>query len=201
MRSPSVTTMKRTSFSGQLPRISRSRPRALIGRYMPRAARKIWRELLARLADRRRIDERHVGGRVRHQDRVEQRLVARLQVGQHEVFLQIVVEIGDLGMPARDLQFDRGDGGRQQAFEAVGAALHFGERRALVQTRVMKKLVSGSVIRCCSGHYHSPMRAWFRDGLESQPRSAIIRLVLAMARAGFSPFGQALVQFMIVWQR
>jgi hypothetical protein len=30
------------------------------------------------------------------------------------------------------------------------------------------------------------------------PRSAIIRLVLAMAFAGLSPFGQALVQFMIV---
>ena len=37
--------------------------------------------------------------------------------------------------------------------------------------------------------------------LYSQPRSAIIRLVLAIARAGLSPFGQALVQFMIVWQR
>ena len=27
------------------------------------------------------------------------------------------------------------------------------------------------------------------------------RLVLPIARAGFSPFGQVLVQFMIVWQR
>ena len=42
MRSPSVTTMKRTSFSGQLPRISASGRAALIGRYMPRAARKMW---------------------------------------------------------------------------------------------------------------------------------------------------------------
>ena len=47
-------------------------------------------EFLARLADRRRIDERHVGGRVRHQDRVIKRLVARLQIRQHEVLLQIV---------------------------------------------------------------------------------------------------------------
>jgi hypothetical protein len=38
------------------------------------------REFLACLADRRRVDERHVGGRVRHQDRVEQSLVARPQV-------------------------------------------------------------------------------------------------------------------------
>jgi hypothetical protein len=33
------------------------------------------------------------------------------------------------------------------------------------------------------------------------PRSAIIRLVLAIARAGLSPLGQVLVQFMMVWQR
>jgi len=42
MRSPSVTTMNRTSRSGQLARISSNRPRALIGKYMPRAERKIW---------------------------------------------------------------------------------------------------------------------------------------------------------------
>jgi hypothetical protein len=33
------------------------------------------------------------------------------------------------------------------------------------------------------------------------PRSAIIRFVLEMARAGLSPLGQVLVQFMMVWQR
>ena len=32
-------------------------------------------------------------------------------------------------------------------------------------------------------------------------RSSIIFLISAMAFAGFSPFGQVLVQFMIVWQR
>jgi hypothetical protein len=32
----------------------------------------------------------------------------------------------------------------------------------------------------------------------TQPRSAISRLVLEIARAGFSPFGQVLVQFMMV---
>ncbi len=37
-------------------------------------------ELLTSLADRRRVDERHIGGRVGHQDRIEQRLVAGLQV-------------------------------------------------------------------------------------------------------------------------
>ena len=42
MRSPSVTTMKRTSFSGQLESSLLSRPRAVIGKYMPRAWRKMW---------------------------------------------------------------------------------------------------------------------------------------------------------------
>src|SRR6516164_8660051 len=36
---------------------------------------------------------------------------------------------------------------------------------------------------------------------DAHPRSAIIFLVSAIARAGLSPFGQLLVQFMIVWQR
>jgi hypothetical protein len=40
-----------------------------------------------------------------------------------------------------------------------------------------------------------PRSAGTDDG---QPRSAIIRLVSAIARAGLSPFGQVLVQFMIV---
>ena len=35
----------------------------------------------------------------------------------------------------------------------------------------------------------------------NQSRSAIKRLVLEIARAGLSPFGQVLVQFMMVWQR
>jgi hypothetical protein len=42
MRSPSVTTMNRTSCSGQLLSNSLTRPRAEIGTYMPRVARKMW---------------------------------------------------------------------------------------------------------------------------------------------------------------
>ena len=105
-------------------------------------------ELLAGLADRRRIDERHVGGRIRHQDGVEERLVARLQIGQHQVLLQIVVEVGDLVVPARDLQFDWKYGGRQQAFETLGAAFRLGEGGSLVEARVMQKVVSaGTLLR------------------------------------------------------
>ena len=39
------------------------------------------------------------------------------------------------------------------------------------------------------------------DGPLYQPRSAISRLVSEIARAGLSPLGQVLVQFMMVWQR
>ena len=73
-------------------------------------------EFLARLADRRRVDQRHVGRRVGHQHGVKQGLVARLQIRQNEVFLQIVIEVGDLGVAACHLQVDVGDGRRQQPF-------------------------------------------------------------------------------------
>jgi hypothetical protein len=72
------------------------------------------REFLAGLADRRRIDERQIGRRIGHQHGIEQRLVARLQIGQHEIFQEIVIEIGDLGMAPCDLQLDLRDGRRQQ---------------------------------------------------------------------------------------
>jgi hypothetical protein len=103
-------------------------------------------ELLTRLPDRRRIDERQVRGRVGHHDRVEQRLVAGLQVCQNEILLQIAIEVGDLGVPARHLQLDIGDGGWQQAFETIRATLCGSERRAFVQPRVMKKLIAGEVL-------------------------------------------------------
>ena len=73
-------------------------------------------EFLAGLADRRRVDERHIGRRVGHQDRVEEVLVARLKVRKHQVFLQIVAEIGDLGVTPRNLQIDVCDSRRQQTF-------------------------------------------------------------------------------------
>jgi hypothetical protein len=60
-------------------------------------------EFLACLADRRSINDWHVSRRVGHQDRVVERLVPRLQIRQHEVFLQIVLKGGNLGVPARHL--------------------------------------------------------------------------------------------------
>jgi len=106
-------------------------------------------------ADGRGIDKRHVGGGIRHQHRKKQRLVAGLQVRQHEIFLQVAIEIGDLGVPARYLQFDVGDGGRQQAFETIRAALRGSECRPLVQTRVMQDLVAGWTFRGL-GHDFNP---------------------------------------------
>jgi len=49
---------------------------------------------------------------VGHQHRVEQGLVPGLQIGEDQIFLQVAVEIGDLGVPARHLQFYVGDGRR-----------------------------------------------------------------------------------------
>jgi hypothetical protein len=49
------------------------------------------------------IDKRHVCGQVRKNDRVEQPFIARLQVGEQQVFLQIARKVGDLDPLARDL--------------------------------------------------------------------------------------------------
>jgi hypothetical protein len=99
-------------------------------------------EFLARFANGRGIDERHIGCRVRHQDRIVKRLVARLQIRQHEIFLQVVIETGDLVVSTRHLQLDREDRGRQQSFETPGAALRLGKRRAFVEARIVKQLVN-----------------------------------------------------------
>ena len=42
MRPPSVTQMKRTSFSGQLRNTPLTLPRRSMDRYMPRGPRKMW---------------------------------------------------------------------------------------------------------------------------------------------------------------
>ena len=86
-------------------------------------------------------------------------------------------------------------------FPEVGiATLGLSECRSLVQTRAMQKRIAGGVFRGCSRHHRPPMGALL-DTAGPHPRSAIIRLVLEIARAGLSPFGQVLVQFMMVWQR
>jgi hypothetical protein len=92
----------------------------------------------------------HVGRRIRHQHGVEQRLVPRLQVGEHEILQQIVVEIGDLGMAAGDLQIDARHGGGQQTFKPPCAAIRHGERRP-----------SGGVSGGLVGHFDCPVLRCF----------------------------------------
>jgi hypothetical protein len=128
--------MNRTSFSGQP---------ATPGDRQIDAARLAENvaEFLARLTDGRCIDERHICGWIGHQHRVEQGLVARLQVRQDKVFLQIVVEICDFGMPSRDLKLHCGDCGREQSLEAVRPPLGLGECCPFVAAWIVQQGVSG----------------------------------------------------------
>src|SRR5258708_3146963 len=126
-------------------------------------------ELLARLPDRGRIHERHVRGRVRHQDRVVERLIARLQIRENEVFLQIVLEGGDLGVPARHLQRHRGNGRRQQAFETQGAALRLGESGAFVEARIAQQIVAGGMSRHRCGRLDRSVRRHLKGSIRGCP--------------------------------
>ena len=92
MRSPLVTQMKRTSFSGQLRRTSFTRPLSVDGHvHAARAAEDVV-ELQAGLADGRVVDDRQEARRVRHQGAVEQRLVLVEQPDQ----VDVAIEIGGL---------------------------------------------------------------------------------------------------------
>ena len=109
--------MNRTSFCGQLPSSSFTPPARGDREIQAAGGVENMVELLAGLADRRRVDQRHELRRIGHQHRVEQRLVARLQIGQEQIFLQIVVQIRQLGVGAGDLQLDRADARRQQSLQ------------------------------------------------------------------------------------
>src|SRR5260221_8042106 len=104
-------------------------------------------EFLACLADRGRIHNWHVGRRIRPQDRVIERLVPCLQIRQHEVLQQIVLETGDLIVSARDLQLKRKHGRRQQTFETESTALCLRECGTFVETRVVQPIVTGKLLR------------------------------------------------------
>jgi hypothetical protein len=109
---------------------------------------------LAGLADRRGIDQRHECRRVRHHDGVEQDLVARLQVGQEEVFLQVVVEHGELGMDACNLGFECVGDRRQQSLDAQRATVRERKGAAPVEVGIVQKVgASGQV-----GHDSQPPR-------------------------------------------
>ena len=103
-------------------------------------------ELLTGFADRRGVDQRHIGGGVGHQHREKQGLVAGLQIREDQVFLEVALEFFNLGVAAGDLQIDIGHRRRQQAFEAIFTALGLGEGCAFIQTRVMQQAVAGDVL-------------------------------------------------------
>lgn len=93
-------------------------------------------KFLAGFAYGRRVDDRHVRRRIRHQHRVEQRFIARLQIAKDQVFQQIILEARDFCVSTRNLQLDCGDSWRQQTFKAIFAPLHFGKGCPLVKPRV-----------------------------------------------------------------
>ena len=84
--------------------------------------------------------------------RVEQPFIARLQIGEHQILLQIVSKVGDLDSPARDLQVDRGDRRWQQAFESITAPFRFSERGSFIEARVVKQVIPFRLLRRRSGH-------------------------------------------------
>jgi hypothetical protein len=96
-------------------------------------------EFLARLAHRRRVDQRHERRRVRHHHGEEQRLVARQQVHQEQVFLQVAVEHIQLRVGTRHLDRERVRHRGKQALDAERTALLVGERTAAVDVRVSQK--------------------------------------------------------------
>src|SRR5262249_13275353 len=76
-----------------------------------------------------------------------------------------MIKRGDLRVPARHLQGQRGDGGRQQAFETQGTALLLRECRALVEARIAQQIVTGGRRRCGPVHGWLDRRLWLAGHL------------------------------------
>ena len=90
-------------------------------------------ELLARLADRRGVDDGQHLGQVVVQQTVEQCLVGILDVAQIDVLVHVVAKRHELAIGALGLLFDGLDILGQQTFEVEVAALFAGEGAALVE--------------------------------------------------------------------
>ena len=139
MRSPSVTTMIATSRRGQL--ASTSRDAAAIGGAHEDAARALEdvAVLLAGETDRRRVDDRHHLVGIVDQQAEEQRLVAVVQRSQVDVLLEVARLAPEVLEHARELLLLRGDVRRQQPAQVQRVALGLGERRALVERRILQQ--------------------------------------------------------------
>ena len=100
-------------------------------------------ELLARLADDRRVDDRHQRLDVVEQQAQEQCLVVVLHVAQQHMSLEIGLQQGVLRPDAGGAFLDRLDVGRQEAVQPEGVTLGDRERRALVGQRVGQQVLTG----------------------------------------------------------
>src|SRR6185369_5631846 len=97
---------------------------------------------LARLADHRRVDDRHHLDQVFVEQPIERGLVAILQRDQVNVALEVGSLLAIVAVDARELHLRRRHAGRQQAGEAELAALGCREGRALVEERLVQQFVA-----------------------------------------------------------
>src|SRR3989475_2731035 len=97
-------------------------------------------ELLAGLADRRRVDDRHEPRRIGHEDAIEERFVRVLQLRE----IDVALEVGRLAVELREgspqLRVEIVDTLGKKTEEAKGLTLLLAECRRLVEARVMKKI-------------------------------------------------------------
>ncbi len=101
-------------------------------------------ELLAREADRRRVDDRQELLEIVDEQPVEQGLVAVLERREADVALEVVGLAPDVLQLEGDLLVDRRHARRQQAVEAEGIPLAGGEGRALVEQWLCDKRVTAT---------------------------------------------------------
>ncbi len=110
-------------------------------KYTARLAENVTEHLTAE-TDRRRIDDRHHLFDVAGQQRVEQRLIGILQAAQEHVALYIAAKPAKSVEPAHDLVIEFGDMRRQEPMQVERVAFIFGERRALVEDRIVEQLIT-----------------------------------------------------------
>jgi len=96
-------------------------------------------ELLARFADRRRVDDGHQLRQVLDEHAVEEHLVAIQQSGEADVALQITALVANVLELQLDLLFDRLDRCGQQSVQAESIALFVRERQPLVGRWVLQQ--------------------------------------------------------------
>ncbi len=139
-------------------------------------------EFLARLADGWRVDNRHEGRGVGHQHRVIEGLVARLQIRQRQIFLQVAVERGELRMDPGDLTLQRRGHRRQQAFKSKIASLDIGEGRSLVGAGIAQQGIAPDGIQS-----HQPLLFVVRCPIATRDRPCLLDGANLMVRDRVRP--------------